>query len=133
MMAMSSEIPISRSTAFPDLAPDAETRRRRTRPSRMISRSMEFSPRIELTHDSAQDEGVTPARREEARNETARLTVYVLNAILMVIFFPVGMAILMFNIICGENLRTTAHAIALTGTAIGLSMTDLGQAILAAI
>lgn len=132
-MAMNLDIPISRSTAFPDLAPDASVRRRRTRPTHMFSRSMELTPKIELTHDSAQDEGVTPARREEPRNEIARLTVYALNAILMVIFFPVGMAILMFNIICGENLRTTAHAIALTGTAIGLSMTDLGQAIIAAI
>lgn len=121
---------MSRSLALPELAP-AHRVRRRQRSSRIVSRPLDFSDKIELTHDSAHDEALTPAAREEPRNEVARLTVYALNAILMVIAFPVGMAVLVFNILGGENLRTTAHMLALTGMAIGLSMTPLGQSVLA--
>ena len=124
-------IPLSRSVAFPDLEP--ASRRRREGSSRVVSRSLEFSSelghRIELIHDSAHDEETTPAKRAEPRNEVARLTVYALNGILLFIFFPVGMAVLTFNILGGENLRTTAHAIALSGFAVALSMTELGQTI----
>ena len=132
VMSHTPDIPISRSIAFPDLEPAAAARRRK-RTSRVISKSMEMSPRIELTHDSALDEEITPSRREEPQSEIARLTVYVLNAIVMVIAFPIGMAVLMFNIIGGENLRFTAHAIALSGMAVALLMTDLGQSILRAL
>ncbi|MEL7026714.1 MAG: hypothetical protein AAGO57_05725 [Pseudomonadota bacterium] len=122
---------MSRSLDLPELSPPARINRRRR--SRVISRSLELSPSIELTHDSVHDEAVVPSKREEPRNETARLTVYAFNAILMVMAFPVGMALLLFNILGGENLRTTAHAIALTGTAIALSMTPLGRSILSLI
>ena len=50
-----------------------------------------------------------------------RLTVHALCGILLVMAFPVGMAALIFNILGGENIRSTAHVIALTGTAIALS------------
>ena len=49
------------------------------------------------------------------------LTVYALNGILMLMAFPIGFALLVFNILGGENLRTTAHAIALTGLGTALS------------
>ncbi|MDJ1009523.1 MAG: hypothetical protein QNJ13_17050 [Paracoccaceae bacterium] len=130
VMAPQTHIPISRSIAFPDLEPAAL---RRKTASRVISRSLEFGHKIELTHDSVHDEEISPTRREEARNEIARLTVYVLNAILMFISFPLGMAVLLFNILGGENLRTTAHAIALAGMATALSMTELGQTIFSAL
>ena len=127
-MELKPEISISRALDFPDLEPVRI--RRRQQASRVLSKSLELSPKIELTHDSAVDEAVTPSARAEPRNEIARLTVYTLNAILMVIAFPVGLAMLMFNIVGGENLRTTAHAIALTGMMIGLSMTPVGQTLI---
>lgn len=133
-MSERADIPISRSVAFPDLEPAVALARRRKRSSRVISRSLELSHelthKIELVHESAVEEEVVPSKREEPKNLTATLTVYVLNIILMFISFPIGMAMLIFNIIGGENLRTTAHVIALTGTGIALSMTELGQAIL---
>ena len=126
-----SAIPISRSIAFPDLEP--ASLRRRTGSSRVLSRSLElsseFGHKIELIHDSAQDEQTTPSKRAEPGNEIARLTVYVMNAALILISFPLGMAVLILNILGGENLRTTAHAIALAGFAVALSMTELGQTI----
>lgn len=127
-MELKPEISLSRALDFPDLEP-APIHRRRPK-SGVVSRSLELSPKIELIHDSACDEAVTPSARAEPRNEIARLTVYTLNAILMVIAFPVGLGMLIFNIVGGENLRTTAHAIALTGMTIGLSMTPLGQALM---
>lgn len=124
-------IPISRSSAFPNLEPaSAQARRRR---ARGLSRTLDLSQHIELIHDSALEDETQPERREEPKNLTATLTVYVFNLILLVISFPVGMAILIFNIVGGENLRTTAHAIALTGMAIALAHTELGQAIVQAI
>lgn len=76
---------------------------------------------IEMRSDAIIDEETNFAHREEVKSEVAKLTVYTLNAILMVMAFPVGFALLVFNILGGENLRTTAHAIALTGLAIALS------------
>lgn len=62
-----------------------------------------------------------PASYEERRGTLAtRLTVYTINAALMVIAFPIGFGVLMFNILGGENLRATAHAMSITGTTIGL-------------
>lgn len=122
------EIPMSRALNLPDLEPVQHVRRRQ-RTSRIISRPLELAPKIDLIHDSAHDEAFTPEAREEARSETARLTVYALNGILMIIAFPIGMALLLFNIIGGENLRTTAHVLALTGLAFALAMTPLGKAL----
>ena len=87
--------------------------------------------RIEFTSEAIKDEETDFTRREESHDETARLTVYALNGILLFMAFPVGMGMLVFNILGGENLRTTAHMIALTGMGMALSMTHTGSAIFA--
>ena len=61
-----------------------------------------------------------PVLREEHGDLTARLTVYVMNLIVIVFSAPVGLALLLMNILGGENLRTTAHVVALTGLFIAL-------------
>jgi len=76
---------------------------------------------IDLRSDAVQDEETRFAHRAETRSEVARLTVYAMNATLMIMAFPVGFALLVFNILGGENLRTTAHAMALTGLGIAVS------------
>ena len=60
----------------------------------------------------------------DARNPLARLTVYALNAVLLIVAFPVGFALLLVNVLLGENLRITVHVLALTGLALSLSSTD---------
>lgn len=60
----------------------------------------------------------------DARNPLARLTVYALNAILLILAFPVGFALLLVNVLLGENLRITVHVLALTGLALSLSSSD---------
>ena len=76
---------------------------------------------IRLTQSSIQEEPTDFRARPERGDAVARLTVYALNACILVIAFPVGFGLLIFNILGGENLRTTAHTMALTGlgTAIG--------------
>jgi hypothetical protein len=76
---------------------------------------------IDMHSDAVKDEATRPAEREETKSEVAKLTVYALNGILMLMAFPIGFALLVFNILGGENLRTTAHAIALTGLGTALS------------
>ena len=90
---------------FPEIEPVGSTR---------------HDPRIRFSRSSASDEPTCFAERHESRDVIARLTVYALNLTIMLFAFPVGFAILIFNILGGENLRTTAHAMALTGMAVAL-------------
>lgn len=66
------------------------------------------------------DESTDFRDRRESRDPVAALTVYAINAAIMVFAFPVGFALLVFNILGGENLRTTAHVMGLTGLASAL-------------
>ena len=75
---------------------------------------------------SAQEEPTDFRDRLERKDPIARLTVYALNAAVIVFFFPLGFALLIFNILGGENLRTTAHAMALTG--LGMAIAAAGFA-----
>ena len=81
---------------------------------------------FKLKHDSARDESMDFRRRAERRDPVARLTVYALNGVILLAFFPVGFALLIFNILGGENLRTTAHTMALTG--MGTALATAGYA-----
>ncbi|MDU8944447.1 hypothetical protein [Ovoidimarina sediminis] len=84
---------------------------------------------IRLSQGAIQDEPTDFRERAESYDMVARLTVYTLNATVLVLAFPVGFGLLIFNILGGENLRTTAHTLALTGlgTALGAAgvMADL--------
>lgn len=99
---------------LPDLAPPEERLQR--------EKSHIFSAdAISLSQNSAMEDVFEPCRREEHRDLTARLTVYVMNLIVIVFSVPVGVGLLVMNILGGENLRTTAHAVALTGMFLGLN------------
>ena len=105
--------------ALPDLEPPEDKLRR-------VKNHIFASDTITLTHSSAVEDLFDPRLREEHTNIVARLTVYVLNMIVIVMALPVGLLLLIFNILGGENLRTTAHVIALTGMGLALSHTDAG-------
>ena len=81
---------------------------------------------ISLTHGSAVEDVFEPSEREEHNDRVARATVYVMNGIVAALSLPVGLALLAFNILGGENLRTTAHVIALTGLGTALAQTEQG-------
>lgn len=71
-----------------------------------------------------------PTQRAEHTDFVARLTVYVLNLTIMVFALPVGLALLFMNILGGENLRTTAHVMALTGLFSALALANPGVTVL---
>lgn len=79
------------------------------------------SDKIRLTQSSAVEDVLNPSERAEHHDPVARATVYVMNMIVIVMSMPVGLALLFFNIVGGENFRTTAHMIALTGMGIALA------------
>ncbi|NNE79984.1 MAG: hypothetical protein HKN18_06885 [Silicimonas sp.] len=106
--------PVQGSELLPDLAPPEEKLRR--------EKSHIFSAdSITLSHNSAVEDVFEPCLRKEHGDLTARLTVYVLNLIVMVFSVPLGLALLVMNIVGGENLRTTAHVMALMGMFMALS------------
>lgn len=102
---------------FPELAPPEE--RLRTAKTHIFS-----ADAIALSHDSAIEDVFDPAQREEHADFVARLTVYVMNLTIMVFSLPVGLALLVMNIVGGENLRTTAHVMALTGLFSALALAN---------
>lgn len=79
------------------------------------------SDSITLSQRSAVEDVFQPDMRAEHGDLKARLTVYVMNLIVIVFSAPVGLALLLMNILGGENLRTTAHVIALTGMFLALN------------
>lgn len=109
--------------SLPDLAPPEE--RLRTEKSRIFS-----SDAIMLSHASAMEDVFDPARRQERQDLTARLTVYALNLSVIAFTVPVGMALLLMNIVGGENLRTTSHVMALTGLFSALAAANPGLALM---
>lgn len=50
-----------------------------------------------------------------------RLTIYSMNATLMLVALPVGCGVLVYNMVRGEDLRFSARAIAMTSTLVGLA------------
>ncbi|MEL7202567.1 MAG: hypothetical protein AAFX07_15370 [Pseudomonadota bacterium] len=109
---------------LPDLAPPEE--RLRSQKRQIFS-----SDAISLSHASAMEDVFDPAIRPERRDLKARLTVYALNMTIMVFTVPVGVALLLMNMLGGENLRTTAHVMALTGLFSALAAANPELALLA--
>lgn len=79
---------------------------------------------IEFSTHGIQEEPTDFRERLESHDAIARLTVYAMNAAIMLFAFPIGFGLLIFNILGGENLRTTAHAMALTGMVMALGMSE---------
>lgn len=100
---------------FPDLEPVDDRLRR-------LKRQIFESDTIALVHEAVEDDPLGPENREEHFDMVAWCTVYVANMIVLVMSLPVGLGLLCFNILAGENLRTTLHVIALTGMYIGLGI-----------
>lgn len=107
-----------------DLLPDLEPADERLRRQRSI---IFGSNSINLSQSSAMEDVFDPSQRAEHRDVVARMTVYVMNMIVMVFALPVGLALLFLNILGGENLRTTAHVMALTGLFMALASNSGGE------
>jgi hypothetical protein len=62
-----------------------------------------------------------------------RLSVYALNMSLLVAAAPIGAAVLAANVIFGENMRLTSHAMALTGVSVGTDLPERALSLLTAL
>ncbi len=99
-----------------------------------------------LSSAAANDRPDLPRRRDEdlARiraalypepealpSETAqmRLAAQAMNATLIVVFMPLGVAAMTYSLMKGENIGFSARMMAVTGTLLGLSQTPLAQQI----
>lgn len=96
---------------FPRLEPSEHTLR--------SSRQEIFANDLIVAGDDHTEDDSEPADVME------QLVVYVMSLTLMVLMFPVGFAVMFYNIVAGENIRMTARAMALTGVAMGLNMAGL--------
>ena len=94
--------------SLPDLEPPEE--RLRTEKTRIFS-----SDAITLSRAYTMEDVFEREAEDERIDMPARLTTYTLNLTIMVFNLPVGLALLCMNVLGGVNLRTTAHAMALTG------------------
>lgn len=111
---------------LPDLEPP-EVRLRRAKSTIFAADS------IALTHVATMDDVFSPDDPVEHLDTTARLTVYTLNLIVLILAMPVGVALFFLNILGGENLRTTAHTIALVGLFSALAKMDGAMPFLSAL
>lgn len=88
--------------------------------ARSASRALRL-PKLAPAYDEAPVDpteaprGCSFRNRPETSDCCAFMTVYVFNAAIMLFAFPVGFGLLVYNILGGENLRTTAHVMGLTG------------------
>jgi len=91
--------------------------------ARLKSRRAEIFSRdaLSIVPEGIVSEATHPSEEMPEQDFTGRMTVYVLNATVMVFALPVGLALLLLNILGGENLRTTAHVMALTGVFMALT------------
>lgn len=101
-------------SVLPDLEPPEE-RLRRAKSTIFAADSIALS---------SMDDVFEAAQPEEQVDIIARLTVYTLNLIVLIIAMPVGVALFFLNILGGENIRTTAHAVALVGMFSALANMD---------
>ncbi|WP_141246530.1 hypothetical protein [Actibacterium ureilyticum] len=100
---------------FPRLEPSEDTLR--------SSRQDIFANDLIVAGDDHVEDDSQPADVME------QMVVYVMSLTLMVLMFPVGFAVMFYNIVAGENIRMTARAMALTGVAMGLNMAGLMPAL----
>ena len=100
---------------FPDLEPSEDRLRR-------LKRQIFESETINLIHQAADDDPIGVENREEHVDRVAWATVYVVNLMVLVMSLPVGLGLLCFNILAGENLRTSLHVMALTGMGLALGL-----------
>jgi hypothetical protein len=101
--------------AFPELAPaDSGTRAATGHLARI--RDEVLAQAREIRADPAAD------------NALSRLSVYTLCAFLLILAFPVGFAMLIYNLLAGENLRITLHVVALSGLVVLLWGTESAAA-----
>lgn len=92
-------------------------------------------PDLPLRHDACLD-GVRKALYADAAVEQTyttqmRLAVHCLNATLILVWAPMGAAMMTYSILRGENMRLSSRVMAVTGTFLALAQTPVGMTVAA--
>lgn len=93
---------------------------------------------VRMTPPSATGTPMDPAtimptpcgRRSDPARLPVQLSAYTMSLTMMVFSFPVGFALMIYNILGGERLRTTALALALTAAGYGLYRSGIAEQVL---
>lgn len=99
-----------------DAAPECRARRLQTRP---VPEAAMFDRLERRMADMKEGRSANRSARSE-QHLPRRLAVYVLNAAIMSISLPVGMAMLAYNLVRGTDAIATARLLSVAGTATGL-------------
>lgn len=102
--------------SLPDIAPHDDNLRR--------------SRRSIFASDLIKIEGVKFEAPKEPVPVPEQLAVYVMSATLMVLSFPVGFGMLIYNILAGESLKATARVMALTGVGFSMNMAGITDSVM---
>ena len=68
-----------------------------------------------------------PDSRRQAYSVQMRLAVHCLNATLILVWTPLGAAMMTYSILMGENLPLSSRVMAITGTFLALAQTRVGE------
>jgi len=79
--------------------------------------------------DLIEEVDATRSRPPEEIGLLEQLSVYIMTITIMVLSFPVGFAMLVYNILRGESLKATARMMALTGIGTGVVTLNATQAL----
>lgn len=79
--------------------------------------------------DLIEEVDATRSRPPEEIGLLEQLSVYIMTITIMVLSFPIGFAMLVYNVLRGESLRATARMMALTGIGTGAVTLNATQAL----
>ncbi len=69
----------------------------------------------------------------EAPSTQLRLAVHAMNATMIVVFLPVGAAMMTYSILRGEDMRVSGRLLVLAGTIMALGQSDVGRQVISLI
>jgi len=75
----------------------------------------------------------TPVPQDAPISTQMRLTVHALNATLIVVYMPLGAAVMTYSLLRGENIRLSGRLMALTGTLLAFAHSPFGQSVASAV
>ena len=79
--------------------------------------------------DALYAKGTRRASKEQPLSTQMRLTVHCLNATLILVWAPLGAAVMTYSLLRGENMRLSARLMAVVGTMMALAHTPIGHTV----
>lgn len=100
-------------------------------PARQVANDTPQLPRRTVNELDRVRAALYPERDADRETAQMRLAAQAMNATLIVVWLPLGVAAMSYSLIKGERIGFSARMMALTGTLIGWSQTPFGQQVVA--